>query len=422
MTAGWSGPDPVAFADGAATHYELGTRYTAISDVTINNVRVWAPPGGAARANRTGKIWSTGGVLLASATMPDTLTPGWTLHALDVAVPLSTGSSVIVSYDVTDTYGALTGSTTPAAPGYPLVSSDGSVQAEERRFNATPDLFPPTAAGPTFYGIDLDYTVGIGGNQKPVVGIVVATAGLTASATLTVTDESPGTVTYIIEWGDGVSSPVSGLGPHTHVYAAAGTYAVMVTATDNAGLQDSAAVAVVITPVAGSDLTLYQCAVALLTNVRAQLAVTAAGVPEDARVCVVPGQLAWDDCECGLIAVEWLGNAFSNSLPTPRQESEDGCNTMLMMTFRVTALRCAPGVDQSGRPPTCAALDATAQIQFIDSLAVTRGVSFAAKSLEDSNVVLAYSFGGAVPTGPQGRCVGVTMDVTLGAVNSVGAC
>jgi hypothetical protein len=95
---------------------------------------------------------------------------------------------------------------------------------------------------------------------------------------------------------------------------------------------------------------------------------------------------------------------------------------MIGMTFRVSAVRCAPSVRQGAVAPTCTALDAGAQVQFIDSLAVTRGVAFAAKALEDANTVLSYSFNGASPTGPQGRCVGVTMDVTFGAVNNVGAC
>lgn len=240
MSVGWSGADPTGFSDGAGTSYELGTRYAAVNDVTINNVRVWAPASGASRTSRAGKIWSTGGALLATATMPNTLPSGWSTYALDTAVPLTAGSSVIVSYDTTDTYGATVGGF-----AYPLNSTDGNVQAVERRLNATPDLFPPSGAGNTFYGIDIDYTAGIGGNQRPTVGISATAGTLSASATLTITDESPGTVTYVIEWGDGQSSlGLTSLGPHNHTYAAAGLYAVMVTATDNGGLTDSAAAAV----------------------------------------------------------------------------------------------------------------------------------------------------------------------------------
>ena len=417
MSVGWSGPDPIGFFDGIGTSYELGTRYTALGDVTINNVRVWGPPGGTARASRTGKIWTTAGVLITSAAMPDVIPSGWNTYPLLAPVPLPTGSSIIVSYDVTDSYGARVGGFS-----YPLVSSDTLVQADERRLGVTPDLFPPSGAGNTFYGIDIDYTAGIGGNLRPVVGVAASSVGLQVTANLTIVDESPATISYSIEWGDGQTSAVSGLGPHTHVYAAAGTYAIMVTATDNVGQQDSAAIAVTVTAPAGSDAIIYQCAVALLTYVKAQLAVTSAGWPDTARNCVVPGQLAWDECECGLLAVEWLGNTFTNAPPTPVQETNDGCSAMVGMNFRVTAVRCAPQPANGAVAPTCEALDAAAQVQFIDSLAVTRGVALASKALDDANAVLAFSFGGASTTGPQGRCVGVTMDVTFATVNNVGAC
>lgn len=242
MAVGWNGPDPTGFSDGAGTSYELGTRYAAINGVTINNVRVWAPAGGASRANRAGKIWNTGGTLLASAAMPNTLTAGWTTHALDTPVAVTAGTSIIVSYDTTDTYGATVGGF-----AYPLTSADGNVQAIERRLHTTPDLFPPSGAGNTFYGIDIDYSVGTGGNQPPVVGITASVSVLAAAATLTVTDENPSTVTYTIEWGDGnTSAGLTSLGPHNHIYSAAGTYAIMVTATDAGGLTDSAAVAVTV--------------------------------------------------------------------------------------------------------------------------------------------------------------------------------
>lgn len=253
MAVGWNGPDPTGFSDGGGTSYELGTKYTAVDDVTINNVRVWAPVGGASRANRAGKIYSNAGTLLGTAVMPDTLSSGWTLHALDVPVEVTTGTSIIVSYDTTDTYGAAVGGF-----AYPVASSDGNVNAIERRLHATPDNFPPSGAGNTFYGIDIDYTVGIAGNTAPTVGISATVSTLAAAATLTIVDEVPATVTYAIKWGDGqTTTGLTSLGPHNHTYAAAGVYAIMVTATDAGGLQDSAAVAVTVpaAPPAGLNFT-----------------------------------------------------------------------------------------------------------------------------------------------------------------------
>lgn len=258
MSVGWSGADPVDFSDGGSATYELGTEFTAASDVTVNNIRVWGHSASASRANRAAKVWSNGGSLLASAALPDTLLAGWHTYALDAAVPVSSGTTIVVSYDVTDTYGANT------SPGYPRASSDTLVTAVRgRRDLTTPDVFPTGTTTGVFYGIDIDYEAGIGGNQRPTVGISVTATDLDATATLTIDDESPSTVTYVIEWGDGSSDlGLTGLGPHAHTYTTAGRYAVLVTATDNGGLTDCAAAVVEVFAVGPMDLAVIMAEVA----------------------------------------------------------------------------------------------------------------------------------------------------------------
>jgi hypothetical protein len=236
VSIGWSGPDPVGFADGGSANYELGTGYTANGDVTINKVRVWGPPGGTSRLNREGKIWSSGGSLLGQAAFPNVVPSGWTSYDLVAPVEITSGTSFVVSYDVTNSYGA------NISPAYPRISADTLLTATTgRRDLATPDIFPTGLTAGAFYGVDVDYVAGIAGNVAPqVTGLAVAVSGLNATATWTVTDETPGTVTYKVEWGDGTFSNTSSL-TASHTYASPGLYAVLVTATDNAGAQDAAA-------------------------------------------------------------------------------------------------------------------------------------------------------------------------------------
>lgn len=251
MSVGWNGPDPTGFADGGGTSYELGTKYTALADVTLNSVRVWAPGSSTARANRAGKVWSNAGGSLATAAMPDSLPSGWSVHALDVPVPVTAGTSFIVSYDTTDTYGAAVGGF-----AYPLASADGSLNAIERRLHATPDNFPPSGVGNTFYGIDVQYTAGIGGNAAPALSDLRAEpAGNAVLASWSVTDESPGTVSFVVEWGDGTQTVTSATSA-SHTYATTGSYAVLVTATDVGGLKDSIAAPVRIVGVSTAELAL----------------------------------------------------------------------------------------------------------------------------------------------------------------------
>jgi hypothetical protein len=244
MSNGWGGPDPTAFND-TGNDYELGTKYTVNGAITINQVRLWHGVTDSNMNNRRAHVWSAAGTLLATAILPNTLPSGWNTWNLDIPVTLNAGQSFWVTYGVTDWYAAIFN-----AYGAGVPSADGLVTAIQGGFNNTPAIFPDTA-GTTFYGADVVYAAG--SNQPPTVGIaVVASDYLTASATLAIQDETPATVGYVIEWGDGASSSVSTLGPHAHVYAAAGTYAAMVTATDSAGLKDSAAAVVTVVAAPGA--------------------------------------------------------------------------------------------------------------------------------------------------------------------------
>lgn len=229
MSNGWGGADPTGFHD-AATDYELGTRYLASEHVTITQVRVWAPATSAALATRRGYIRSTADVILGTAILPDSLPSGWSVYDLDAPVDVAAGVSFWVTYGTQDDYGAI-------ASALPQTSADSALTANLGGFNATVGNLPTTTSS-TFFGVDVVYDVVPA--TGPTVGISATADGLTASATLTVDDDFPATVTYVIEWGDGASDGVATLGPHTHAYATAGVYPILVTATDADGQTDAA--------------------------------------------------------------------------------------------------------------------------------------------------------------------------------------
>jgi PKD repeat protein len=247
MSVGWNGAAPSSFAD--ASDYDLGTKYHANSDITITDVRIFGGDTGT-MGGRTAHLFSAAGGTLATVVLPNTLTPGWATYALSAPVDINTGVDFWVTYDTIGSYGLVS----PA--GYPVVSADGLVTATAAGFNNTPALFPDTASN-AFFGVDIQYNARAG-NQRPVAGLSVSAVGLAASAVVTITDETPGTCNVVVEWGDGQTS--SGTGPQTfaHTYAAAGMYAVMVTATDNGGLTDSAAAPLVVFSPATADPILHQ--------------------------------------------------------------------------------------------------------------------------------------------------------------------
>jgi hypothetical protein len=233
---GWSGPTPVAQDDGA-TNYELGDDYTVNEDITISGVRVWHGPTSMSVSGRNGRVWTAGGAILAEAPMTAALAPGWSTFDLMEPLERLAGQLIVVSYTTLRYYGAVAG-------GYPRASADTLVTATGGRFSETAlGTFPltPTAS---FYGIDIVYTAGVGGNVPPIVSAVVRQIGaLTVQLDMSVVDE--GAVTYLVEWGDGTQSVVGGA-TRVHTYTAPGTYIVLVTATDTPGLSDSTAVIAVV--------------------------------------------------------------------------------------------------------------------------------------------------------------------------------
>lgn len=235
MTFAWDGPDPVGQDDGS-TGYELGVAVTINQDVTVRTVRVWHPASSVAVTNRAARFWTTGGVQTKAVPLADSLPSGWSTYDLDAPLELTAGSTFILSYSTTRYYGAVAGS-------FPNDSADAAVTYSGGLFRETFSPLVPNTPAANFYGVDLGYDLGIGGNVAPVVTVTAAAAGRTVTATAVVDDEAPGSVALRWEWGDGQVTADGSL-VEQHTYAADGLYAVLVTATDAGGLKDSAAAAV----------------------------------------------------------------------------------------------------------------------------------------------------------------------------------
>lgn len=228
---GWNGADPTEQDAGVGTDYELGTQFRAEADISITAVRVWHGTS-AGDVSRTGRIWSSGGVQQASTALASHLPSGWSEYTLASPFGVHAGSSIWVTYNVLEFYGATLGVT------YPVSSGDGLVTALGQAFNDTPGSFPNQVFGSVFYGVDIVYTPGLPGADPLTASLSVTMAGLAATATFS----ADRTATYLVEWGDGTSSVSSSAGSLTHTYAQPGDYVVLLTATAvNDGTVDAAA-------------------------------------------------------------------------------------------------------------------------------------------------------------------------------------
>ncbi|ROO51464.1 uncharacterized protein DUF3168 [Micromonospora sp. Llam0] len=243
MAVGWSGADPQEAADPA--DYELGSRQQASEPITLTHVRVWAGANEIDFPGRVGKIWTTSGVLLASAVMPTSLPVGWSTHELSSPVERLAGEQYVVSYSTGGNYGVLVDALDDA-----VVSADGAVTTLSSAavpngvYNENPGSFPSLSVG-NWYGVDVAYDLGVASGTAPTITAVdVAADGLQVEVTITATDpDGLDDATYRADWGDGETS--SGSTPTlNHTYATSGVKAILARVTDAGGLSAYAAAAV----------------------------------------------------------------------------------------------------------------------------------------------------------------------------------
>jgi hypothetical protein len=134
------------------------------------------------------------------------------------------------------------------------------------------------------------------------------------------------------------------------------------------------------------------------------------GVPPNMRTCLlVPGAIAWDGCDCGQLALTIQGIYPTSTFPTDASETQriTSCGPFaLVVETLVSILRCVPGLDQAGKPPSCAKLREAALIQQADAWAVRRGVECCLRTYKTARTIQKYTVGRTNFVGPEGGCGG----------------
>jgi hypothetical protein len=145
-----------------------------------------------------------------------------------------------------------------------------------------------------------------------------------------------------------------------------------------------------------------------------RLSLTPAGVPN--RVCIYPGDVAWDECECGMLALTTSRIFGSQTFPNEGIQGV-GLSTCglpyMVANLDITILRCAPPPREK-RPPTCAALAASSRTMYEDAFAVWQGTLCCLREMRAQGFLAEYAMAAQTFVGPQGGCVGSTMTINLG--------
>lgn len=156
----------------------------------------------------------------------------------------------------------------------------------------------------------------------------------------------------------------------------------------------------------------YDISHLILAAIDAELATTPYGtVP---RVCVVPGELAWDECECGMLAASpqrfFLSDEFPQDALGRGLVRSGPCDLpFLIAEISITIARCAPQPPDGQLAPSCAALDLAAKTLLSDAFVVMIKTTEVLCELMASNEIVEYVLGEQVTRGPEGMCVGTEL-------------
>jgi hypothetical protein len=134
------------------------------------------------------------------------------------------------------------------------------------------------------------------------------------------------------------------------------------------------------------------------------------------RSGVVPGSIAWDECDCGLLAVSLSQVFLSDSFPDPQTARAGArCDAAWEVgEFAVQLIRCAPGPDGQSLAPTTAELDASAQLVQQDLYELLRAASELLCTMTDASDIVDFLMLPGTAQGPSGGCVGNEVRVYVG--------
>lgn len=134
------------------------------------------------------------------------------------------------------------------------------------------------------------------------------------------------------------------------------------------------------------------------------------------RSSVVPGAIAWDACDCGLLAISVNRIHLSDTFPLPLADKIGSrCDAAWEVgEYVVQLIRCAPNPDADDLAPTPAQLDASAQEILTDAYELLQSVSSTLCQLYDAHSIIDFFINPLTAQGPSGGCVGNELRFLVG--------
>jgi hypothetical protein len=135
------------------------------------------------------------------------------------------------------------------------------------------------------------------------------------------------------------------------------------------------------------------------------------------RVCLmVPGEIAWDECECGMLTqtVERVTPGTNFPIENENEPFHKCGPPLVIVSVQVVVARCVQIPNDNGHPPKCSALQHDALQLERDRFYMIEAVTCCLQDMYENTDITAYSIGSAVSVGPGGMCAGVQMGYRFG--------
>lgn len=153
----------------------------------------------------------------------------------------------------------------------------------------------------------------------------------------------------------------------------------------------------------------YEVAVALQQAVFTGLSV------KPQRAGVVPGAIAWDECDCGMLAVSLNQVYMSEIFPNPAGQKVGACDAPYEVgEFVIQIVRCAPNPVSLEQPaPSVLDLDASAKEVLLDAYELLKSASTELCQMKADREISDFFLRPLTAQGPLGGCVGNELRVLV---------
>lgn len=174
---------------------------------------------------------------------------------------------------------------------------------------------------------------------------------------------------------------------------------------------------------ASDDLIIFQAAQDILACVLQGLIDD--GLPIPCRVCVVPGDIAWDNCADGGQLELSINNVYyTTQFPVDTSSTDTTergiCNIGIpSAVMTISLMRCAPmPAGLTAKAPSCEQLTETAKLIAQDNYVIRTSIQCCLDTMrrDVNNALTDWRFSPTSVEGPSGGCVGNSVDITVGFI------